>query len=1204
MAMAALHGTTSTKLLDLKININHENVTMKTKLLNHKILVIRKIVATCGLLALAAPLAAPAQQVVFNDTFVNGSTVGSNSVPGGTPTASFTSYDIATPKAVASLAGMGCVITNGQFNLAMIGTSSAVIEGQAIFTAYPVTLAIPGDTIDIQNVFTATTNYFSVSGFGGSASLALGLFNSGGFAPDTNMFNNGLTTATTETLGHAQNWLGYRSVLIYGAGTGSGTAATLSRPAQNQGNNLNQSLINNFANGVNLGQNAQIILPLTIGSQYTEDYSITLGTNGSLLMTNILYSGVGNGGTVLATNYAVASGANILTTNFDALCIGGNRTGNTSNPTTNFINQIIITFTSSNQAGPYFHLTTSGSGCGGAGIGLNGSVTTNFYMLYTNGVSTGNSLAGTGSALDFGFQGVQALYTIVASNTVSGRVGLMQGSQGIFIGVPTISSQPTNFTCVTNFTVPFTVVAAGNSLSYQWYKNGIALTNGGDVSGAKTANLVISPAQAADAAMTANGYYVVINDPCGNIVTSSPNASLTLVAPNNLVWQGGNPNNAWDLATTLNFTNSAGAFEMFTNGDIVRFDDTSANTSVVISNTLIATMVTVNGTQNYSFAGPGSITGFGGLIDNDSGQVTITGNESYTGGTVISNNATLNIGDQSAIGDHALVTGVININPSGVLIYNYSNTVNLANSLVGSGTVNYESAYSGTLTLPLSGGINSNFTGVANLVSGVRVHAQNGTSFPFGNGSTVNVQPLSQAWCDTATFNNTFNIAGTGWLGVAPAPPTGAISVFGSIFTGAINLTANARISGTITGGTILCPISGPYRLEIWGNWGSYVLSMGPTNGVHNYASTLITSGTVSALNTNAISTGPLTLDYNGDLRLNGNNLTVANLSSVDNGHGFSATNYPTIQNTSTTNATLTVGTDNTSTMFDGVFTNGGTGTLGLTKVGTGTLTLTRASTNTGTVAINAGTLAISGSGSFNKAAVIAPASGATYDVSAAGGTLTLNSGQYLEGNGTLTGILSAPAGSIVNPGLPMGTLTVSGSATVNGIYRSNLNRTNAPSNCSQLASSGGSVTYSGATLSVTNIGQKLQAGDVFQLFASGTSGFTTYALQTSDVAHNAVYTWNNTVSTDGKITVATVGYLVNPAPTNIVVNPTSTNMTLIWPQDHTGWLLQSQTNALNIGLGTNWVNVPSSATTNQVAIPIVKTNGSVYFRMVFTNTP
>jgi beta-galactosidase len=54
------------------------------------------------------------------------------------------------------------------------------------------------------------------------------------------------------------------------------------------------------------------------------------------------------------------------------------------------------------------------------------------------------------------------------------------------------------------------------------------------------------------------------------------------------------------------------------------------------------------------------------------------------------------------------------------------------------------------------------------------------------------------------------------------------------------------------------------------------------------------------------------------------------------------------------------------------------------------------------------------------------------------------------------------------------------------------------------------------------------------------------------------------------------------------------------WPTDHTGWLLQMQTNSIGEGLGTNWVNVPGSDATNQISIPINTMNGSAFFRLVF----
>jgi len=56
----------------------------------------------------------------------------------------------------------------------------------------------------------------------------------------------------------------------------------------------------------------------------------------------------------------------------------------------------------------------------------------------------------------------------------------------------------------------------------------------------------------------------------------------------------------------------------------------------------------------------------------------------------------------------------------------------------------------------------------------------------------------------------------------------------------------------------------------------------------------------------------------------------------------------------------------------------------------------------------------------------------------------------------------------------------------------------------------------------------------------------------------------------------------------------------LSWPVDHTGWRLQVQTNSLNAGLGTNWVDVSSASLTNSVALPEDATQGSVFYRLVY----
>ena len=59
-----------------------------------------------------------------------------------------------------------------------------------------------------------------------------------------------------------------------------------------------------------------------------------------------------------------------------------------------------------------------------------------------------------------------------------------------------------------------------------------------------------------------------------------------------------------------------------------------------------------------------------------------------------------------------------------------------------------------------------------------------------------------------------------------------------------------------------------------------------------------------------------------------------------------------------------------------------------------------------------------------------------------------------------------------------------------------------------------------------------------------------------------------------------------------------SGQITLGWPADHTGWLLQAQTNGPGCGLGTNWVTIGSSDTNNHFTVSVVVTNGSAFFKL------
>jgi hypothetical protein len=139
------------------------------------------------------------------------------------------------------------------------------------------------------------------------------------------------------------------------------------------------------------------------------------------------------------------------------------------------------------------------------------------------------------------------------------------------------------------------------------------------------------------------------------------------------------------------------------------------------------------------------------------------------------------------------------------------------------------------------------------------------------------------------------------------------------------------------------------------------------------------------------------------------------------------------------------------------------------------------------------------------------------------------------------------------------------------------------------------SISY-GGTLNVTNLSGTLAPGDSFQLFQAGSYNNSFAATNLPALAIGLG--WTNSLSTDGRIAVISV---VNLTPTNIVVGmPTPNALDLSWPLDHTGWTLQAQTNSSDVGLGTNWVPVGGSASTNHVVVTIDPANGTVFYRLVY----
>src|SRR4029077_700496 len=69
-------------------------------------------------------------------------------------------------------------------------------------------------------------------------------------------------------------------------------------------------------------------------------------------------------------------------------------------------------------------------------------------------------------------------------------------------------------------------------------------------------------------------------------------------------------------------------------------------------------------------------------------------------------------------------------------------------------------------------------------------------------------------------------------------------------------------------------------------------------------------------------------------------------------------------------------------------------------------------------------------------------------------------------------------------------------------------------------------------------------------------------------------------------------GIVYKLAPLRLTIRLSGNTLDISWPAS--GGRLQSQTN----GLGTNWVTVANSTTTNRVVVPIDPANSSVFYRL------
>ncbi|RFE63907.1 autotransporter outer membrane beta-barrel domain-containing protein [Salmonella enterica] len=573
---------------------------------------------------------------------------------------------------------------------------------------------------------------------------------------------------------------------------------------------------------------------------------------------------------------------------------------------------------------------------------------------------------------------------------------------------------------------------------------------------------------------------------------------------------------------------------------ILNAENTYTGGTTISGGTLVATNVdalgsgdvTDDATLELNTGGTfdNAIGGSGNVVKSGADTLTLSGSNSYTGGTTISG-GTLVASNVEALGTGDVTNNAtLELNTGGDFI----------NNIGGTGRVEK----SGDDTLTLSG--SNTYTG-GTLINGGTLVASNVEA--LGTGDVTDNATL--ALNTGGTFDNA--ISGSGQV-VKSGDETLTLSGTNS-YTGGTTISGGTLVATNVealgsgdvtddatlelnTGGTFDNAISGSGQVV---KSGDKTLTL---SGANSYSGgTLISDGTLVASNVEALGTGDVTnnatlaLNTGGDFTNNisgsgqvvksgDDTLTLSGANSYTGGTTISggtlvATNVDALGTGDVTNSsTLELNTG-------GTFDNAISGSGQVVKSGDETLTLSGSNTYTGGTLISGGTLVATnvdalGTGDVTDNATLELNTGGTFDNVISGSGQVVKSG---DDTLTLSGANSYTGGTLISGGTLVATSVEalgSGDVTDNAVLELNTGGTfdNAISGSGQVVKSGdktltlsgansytGGTTISGGTLVASNV-EALGSGDIdnyasLQLNASGQ--FVTANLTTHDNAITAI---------------------------------------------------------------------------------------------------
>jgi autotransporter-associated beta strand protein len=560
--------------------------------------------------------------------------------------------------------------------------------------------------------------------------------------------------------------------------------------------------------------------------------------------------------------------------------------------------------------------------------------------------------------------------------------------------------------------------------------------------------------------------------------------------------------------------------------------------------------------------------------------------------------------------------GTVAMNQNIVLTVDANNLI-IPGSINDNGTDKLTKTGPGTLTL----GGNNNYNGGIELENGLlnlgNPGATGSSTLTIDGGSIDNVSGtamtlgnISYTWVSSFTYIGTTNLdLGPGELFVPGGTIT--VTILSNMFetdgnasygnsqfikagVGTWVVGGNQGLQGTVTAGTLelASPIGG-------------AIGSSSSAGLIVESNALVFDNGAGTPQVSSADTCPMTLTNGGVYDLNGNaesfySLAMSSGGTVrDSGGSTSLTILAGNLTLGDTNCQFNVTNGATLTLTGAIVGSGS-----LVANGLGELDLDSSNSYTGETIIESGALGLQGAGSIgNTSAIYLASSGAALDLSQSSSTtLTLTNGQTLGGFGIVTGLVTTLSGTTLAPGSAtrVGTLTITapngtpGASTLGGTLLLSLNRTDAQTSSSVSVTDENTLTY-GGTLSVTNIGPALQVGDVFHLFPSAVTTFTSISLPTTDATGNT-YTWTTNVAVNGSITVGSVTPPINPLPGKIQFSLSGTTLSLGWPTN-LGWTLE--TNAVGLIATNAWFAYPGSTNVTNVNLTIDQSQTNVYFRLV-----